>query len=528
VSGCAHDWLLLGPSYRWQRDGVPPRETMPAIQKYDTSQLVDLYLKDPRHSRSYEPEDEVYVTAPASGTRLLSPLKLVSTGTRKLFLPVHKRFYLVAVELCCDRPGLPSPGHGQACEAGFVVRRRRLEFPRSARRDAHRLLQRLAAGGARARGGSPVRVGAVAKGGSGPRLRMAPEPQAALELQEAQAELLAWVDEVGAVTTLEGWVPEGDRLGAWQEVAEEPQEIEEAVFPLTPLVPDPSLPEHPGQRRAIWFGMLPTSTADSDASGTPRFDDATLYELRCFVRRHDDRCPKMVEPGDCKGELVWSRPSADYRLAPQNDPVGTSNTAVTVDLPDVPALLATAAGSGPRPRGGGLRLNAPAGSSVAVQPDGVSPPTSATLRGPGFCSFSIPLITIVATFVLQLFLPIVLFVFQLWVLLMLRFCIPPSVSLSAGLAAELKTAGELGLDLDVDGSVNFTPAQLRAKLSADFDTMFGAGVGAQLTAEGSGTMDLSNASLATFATTVTADNADVVEPGGELALTAGLHWEDET
>ena len=47
------------------------------------------------------------------------------------------------------------------------------------------------------------------------------------------------------------------------------------------------------------------------------------------------------------------------------------------------------------------------------------------------CSFSIPLITIVATFVFKLFLPVVMFLFGLLFLLKLKFCIPLSVECRA-------------------------------------------------------------------------------------------------
>ena len=68
--------------------------------------------------------------------------------------------------------------------------------------------------------------------------------------------------------------------------------------------------------------------------------------------------------------------------------------------------------------------------------------------GAAICSFSIPLITIVANFVLRLFLPIVIFVFQLWWMLALRFCISPVFSLSASVAAGLKAH----LDANVDAT----------------------------------------------------------------------------
>lgn len=54
------------------------------------------------------------------------------------------------------------------------------------------------------------------------------------------------------------------------------------------------------------------------------------------------------------------------------------------------------------------------------------------MGGPAICFFSIPLITIIASFVLNLFLPIVVLLFNLWFLLALRFCIPPSFSIAGG------------------------------------------------------------------------------------------------
>ena len=75
-------------------------------------------------------------------------------------------------------------------------------------------------------------------------------------------------------------------------------------------------------------------------------------------------------------------------------------------------------------------------------------------RGSRFqiCSFAIPLITIVAFFVFSLFLPIVVFVFQLWFLLTLRFCIPPDVNVGGGFDAELTAIGG-GLSIDAGAVV---------------------------------------------------------------------------
>src|SRR5213075_307178 len=61
-------------------------------------------------------EDLVY--APVGGELLLK------TDVRKLYLATHKRFYLVVCELHCDTIGFPNAARTDACEAGFVVRKR--------------------------------------------------------------------------------------------------------------------------------------------------------------------------------------------------------------------------------------------------------------------------------------------------------------------------------------------------------------------------------------------------------------------
>jgi hypothetical protein len=74
------------------------------------------------------------------------------------------------------------------------------------------------------------------------------------------------------------------------------------------------------------------------------------------------------------------------------------------------------------------------------------------------------MITIVATFVFQLFLPVVVFIFGLFFLLKLKFCIPPSFSLDAGVVADLNAA--LDLDIGISASLD---AQVDAAFQANFD-----------------------------------------------------------
>ncbi len=78
-----------------------------------------------------------------------------------------------------------------------------------------------------------------------------------------------------------------------------------------------------------------------------------------------------------------------------------------------------------------------------------------TSQGSQVCFFCIPLITIVALFVLRIFLPIVVYLFGLWFLLKLKLCIPPSFSFDAQMAADLKVFGpEFMANIEVEISVN--------------------------------------------------------------------------
>jgi hypothetical protein len=231
----------------------------------------------------------------------------------------------------------------------------------------------------------------------------------------------------------------------------------------------------------MYFGLIPASSFDSDAQGKSRYDDDSFYEIRCFVRRHNDCCPRKVDAiPDCAGEIVWSRPTSRYKLAPQFDLEGTSNRPITIKMPNLAELAAQAV---KRPFGKYSPVK-------FIQPQGLNAktdgglPTSGDMGGFQICFFSIPLITIIALFVLNIFLPIVVFLFGLWFLLAFKFCIPPSISLDAGLQAELDVVGELGLSVDADFSVDvdfqvpdFTAGQfndtLRATIGANVETEYG-------------------------------------------------------
>jgi hypothetical protein len=172
--------------------------------------------------------------------------------------------------------------------------------------------------------------------------------------------------------------------------------------------------------RSLWFGVVPTYSAEFDPQHQPKLDEHTTYVLYCVARRR--RTPPHQ---DCPPIETWSAASRPFRLAAFFDPAGNANRQVRVKLPDLQALAAHA---GQPATGGGVQFERPARSQLSPGPLGVIPKSGGEVGGDSaeICSFAIELITIVASFVLALFLPVVVFAFQLWWLLLLKFCWPPS------------------------------------------------------------------------------------------------------
>ena len=218
-----------------------------------------------------------------------------------------------------------------------------------------------------------------------------------------------------------------------------PEEVGlESSSPLYPLIPDNNDPAHAGHFGTIFFGLLPTSSHETDDQGVARFDDREFYEVRCWVRRHkvphdpDQPCP-------CPDGIFWSLPTRPYKLASHFDLTGTSHQPVTIQLPDLNELAAQAKPS----LGGGLAK--PKGSLMVTADDSGAIQSHSLSPGFEICFFPIPLITIVATFVFQLFLPVIMLVFQLWWMLALKLCIPPEISIAGGITAEIGVSGKIGI-----------------------------------------------------------------------------------
>jgi hypothetical protein len=133
------------------------------------------------------------------------------------------------------------------------------------------------------------------------------------------------------------------------------------------------------------------------------------------------------------------------------DPDGTKNRSVTITFPDLRTLAARA---GQKQGPGGVRVVTPPQSQMVFNPfNGVPKSGSGRIgAGGGVCTFAIELFFIVAFFLFLMFLPIVVLAFQLWWMLALRFCIPPSIGFKA--MADFLATGKVIAQLDAGMKVD--------------------------------------------------------------------------
>ncbi len=425
-------FVLRAPWYARERHGWTvnsPAAARPQIQMYDSTTFVRRLLADPRDSDKVGADDYWSYPVPvtpsplARGRDRLATHRLVQTGLRKLYQPSHNRYYVVVVEVFCDQPGLPRAGSHPDIEVKMVLRRQHTTVtgnPRPVRTLARALVKEMAA---------------EQYPGSDPDLR-AGDLHDLLWAQEAwhrdfaanHADLFT---EVTAQSDDQAWMvgPDGGG-GRWRTLGDKPrkddppwheQEIAMSRIPARAADCDAA------RTRSLWFGIVPTSSGEhwtDPATGRPepKLDDRAIYTVQCLVRQ-------PLPPGHehCPPREWWSAPSESFRLAAPADPDGTKNRLVSITLPDLRRLAARAG----KPQGpGGVRITTPPGSQLVFKPFGGVPTTGSIGPGGGVCTFSLELFFIVAFFLFMLFLPIVVLIFQLWWLLALRFCIPPSLGFS--------------------------------------------------------------------------------------------------
>jgi hypothetical protein len=490
-------WRLVGPWYRWDlRDAPDPERARlavrPALHKFGNEDFIEDFQRNPQLAQTFTDEDFYYridVLKPPykidNKIRRVTNRYRCKTETRKLFQAAHSRYYLVAFQIHCDIPGFPVVDPDKIAEAGFVIRRKITPVSNDQAKEGHSHLSRLAIARATARAmqqrlvaqqqqqdrvlisAARDKASRLLPVGSQTRKRVI-QPVTALaaarqEVDLARRRLALWSQQAGLVTSVQGWVrSRNGPIGTWQEIPEEPEVIVETVYPMFRLVVDPTDPDHAAHFGTIFYGYVPTCSAELQPDGSPRLDDTDVYEIRCFVRPLDtDGCP---------AKPIWSEPTEPYRLASFYDPDGLAQRPINVRMPDFRELEVTTALPS-------VRVATPPSSQLIFQTDNV-PPEDGRVGGTAeqACFFAIPLIMIVAMFLLNLFMPIVMLLFGLWFMLKLKFCIPPSAVVSAEVTNELTgiqggIQAAATLEIDIDENPNINQTKLRAALLKGFQTI---------------------------------------------------------
>jgi hypothetical protein len=455
-----------------------PAMFRPAIQMYDDTDFVDRLVRDPRDSLKFGEDDlwsyPVPMTPSGSGRNRLATFELITTNLRKLYQPVHNRFYAVVVEVFCDQAGLPRAGNHDDIEVGFVLRRQVTTLSggsKPSRRLARNLLVEMVKEKRKREGRDKEDV--ADETGRSPDVRDVWFADQAWN-QRIAAENRDLIDQLKAETTRQGWVAPAGESPHWVTTPEGELVDHEETFPMWRL---PARDEDCGkaQTRSLWFGLVPTYSSEheitSDGRALPKYDDHAIYEIDSFVRQQPgpghEHCPPKI----------WMNvlPSEPFRFASPTDPQGTSKRITTITLPDMRRLSARAG----QPMGpGGVQIVTPPGSGFSFNPfNGGKLPESGSgaVGGNGqVCMFALELFFIVAFFLFLMFLPIVVFLFQLWWLLALRFCIPPSIGF--GIAADFFAQSNAKLSgFETDQGVLDALAQKDKDLSPGeaFDQMFG-------------------------------------------------------
>lgn len=476
-----HDWRIVAPWYRWAlADGSDPARAAdaarPAFHKYVSTAFVTDFLSNPQRSVVFDPAIDVLqrvepipaaeLLAADGRLKSLSRTRLVPTQTRKLFLAAHQRFYLIAIGLHCDRAGFPMVDPANVAEVGFVVRRRRVLVSKALVPEALTLMHELN----QARATTQVRfqLDLAAQRSrllhpfrSASRDRVASPRAATLaaarEVELAKRRLRTWAAANAIRQKTEGWVPSGEgSFGSWVPMPDDPEELVERGYPMRLLRPAPDDPDHAARDGTIYYAAVPTASDETTPDGRARFNELDTYEIRVFAR---------AKHGSCPGRLAWSEPTQPFRLASFYDPFGSAQRPTEIRLPDFKELEASSALPS-------VRMSQPAGSSLEFSKNGEIPKKGKTGGAQEICFFSIPMITIIAMFVLNLFLPVVMFVFGLWWMLKLKFCIPPSIEFEGDLAAELDVQRpelQLMADVDIDVIPGTDPEDVAEVLKKIFD-----------------------------------------------------------
>ncbi len=482
-------FALRAPWYVRERTGLgltDPAARRPALQMYDDTDFARRIVADPRDSLAFGDDDvwtypiPVTPSTSATGRARLATWQLVPTDLRKLYQPSHNRFYAVVAEVFCDQPGLPRAGSHGDIEVGFVMRRRVTSL-RGARGPRRRVARNLVVEVAHR---ERLALDEARLGDSDERDLWWADQAWKRQFAEDNRES---IDQLTITSQTEGWFTGTDGSTGWKPVDAALDDDVEESFTMWRL-PGREGDCDAARTRSTWFGLVPTFSAEHSAppsgatdppAAQPKYDDHAIYEVHCFVRRKPAKGKEHCPP-----EVWWNEaPTEPFRLASPMDPQGTSKRLTSITLPDLRRLAARAA----QPMGpGGVAITTPPQSQLVFNPFGDIPKSGAGAigAGGGICTFALELFFVVAFFLFLMFMPIVVFAFQLWWMLALRFCIPPSVGfdLSVEFLADLEVDADFDASFHADAGGEFTAfSNALASLPVDdpptpeeaFDQIFG-------------------------------------------------------
>lgn len=473
----ASGFVLRAPWYVRQRDGLDlrsPRSRRPELQMYDSSSFSDQLLRDPADSVEFGSDDLWSYPVPVvpdlnDKTRLrLATSALVTTNLRKLYQPMHQRFYVVVVEVFCDAPGLPRAGSHDDISVAFRMRRMHTTVTgkrRPSRRVAAALVTELAKAQGKEVADTDPDLRDLWWADAAWRRRFEEDQKQDLAKIDCHTDYQQWL--VSKKTGAGRWRTLGDELDQVDLESEEQEETHQ-MWRLPPRERDQACGA--ASTRSLWFGLVPTFSGEhwqahnlrGELTVQPKLDDHAIFEIECVVSQ-----PHPTDPGRCPPRTWVSAPTEPFRLATPMDPDGTKNRTVTITLPDLRNLAARA---GQRQGPGGVRVVTPPGSQMVFNPFNGVPKSGAGRigAGGGICTFALELFFIVAFFLFLMFLPIVVLAFQLWWMLALRFCIPPSIGFSA--MADFLATGKLITDAGFDANMK---VELDIAMGMDVSTLAG-------------------------------------------------------
>lgn len=458
---------FYAPAWRPARPAIPIPGDLgagpPALHKFDQTDFVRRFLSEAsdaaqngtRPASLLRKLDELTAAEQTVDTLEL-PLSGRNLRYRKLFQPMHFRFYLASCELRCLVPGLPAIGQERVKKVEMVIRRVALTHNPDSVKKEWAWIDIPAPSSFPAP--VPSAVLHMAPRVTGNSRVWWPMPDGVQDLEGEQrfpmsramapglterAMYFAFLplasgEMYGPLRTLEGPPPAEDVTKYQPKNPAEltPRKKDLTVLtsdlgkidPADPLVPAPSnFPLRPATIASFrsvvqgWMGDLGQLIRKKPIDGPlPKFEPPQLVATDAtgipFVWGYVVRCVATIEisPG-CEHEC-WGLPTEPVVIAPQFDPFGGRPT--RIEIPSIRDLAKLVPAGTDLQEAGALSFSIGSGLSVTGKDGAVSDIKEGS---PDLCFFGIPLITICAYVMFSLALVIVLPFLSF--LLLFKFCL---------------------------------------------------------------------------------------------------------